>query len=78
MSTETKIAKLKQALKAGDILTPERAYRRFHMAHNTYHRSIYALRHHEGLPIRAHITVERNGVRHSIHWLEGSTHADPR
>lgn len=78
MRTKTKIAALKQVIMSGEVMSPERAYHRFHMAHNTYHRSIYALRHHEGLPIRAHITVERNGVRHSIHWLEGSTHADPR
>lgn len=71
MRTNSKINELKQALLAGDVLTPLRAWDRWRMAHNTYHRSIWALKHNHGLPIRSmKLRDEGSDVTHSYHWLE--------
>lgn len=65
----TKVAKLKKALQAGVVMSPLRAWNTFHMAHNTYHRCIWELRHHHGMKICSRLTAT-NGVRHSVHWLD--------
>jgi hypothetical protein len=67
----TKILRLKLALLAGEVMTPLRAWDRWRMAFNTYHRSIHSLRHNRGLNIKSKLVKdETTGARHSIHWIE--------
>lgn len=66
--TKTKIGKLRTALLSGQVTSPLRAWKWWRMAHNTYHRCIWSLRHTEGLDIRAR-TVEDGGARYSMHWI---------
>jgi len=69
METKTKIAKLRAAILAGVVLTPEKARRLWHMCSSTYHRQIWELRH-RGIAINRRMIRESNGVRHSQHWLD--------
>lgn len=69
METITKIKQLKSALLRGEVMTPLRAWERFGMAHNTYHRSIWSLKNAQKMPIKSRLTEEK-GASHSMHWLE--------
>lgn len=68
MDTQSKIAQLEADLRSGQVMTPLTAWSRYHMAHNTYHRSIHSLKHRKGLPIKSRL-IDEGGVRHSEHWI---------
>jgi hypothetical protein len=67
---DTKIGMLRDALNAGQALTPLHAWERWRMNSSTYHRCIWELVHKEGMAIARRLETETNGIRHSVHWLE--------
>lgn len=67
---DTKKGLLREALEAGETLTPLDAWERWHMNSSTYHRSIWELTHKEGMAVRSRMVTEGNGIRHSVHWME--------
>lgn len=69
MRTDTKISKLRAAILAGERLTPLDAWRRWNMAHNTFNRQLWELRHVYKMPIASKI-INYNGVRYNAHYLE--------
>ena len=68
-TTESKISQLKQDLLRGRKMTPLLAWKWHHISMNTYHRSIWALAHKQGLPIR-YGRVVRKENHNSVHWIE--------
>jgi Trm5-related predicted tRNA methylase len=69
MAGETKIGKLREALKSGENLSPLTAWLRWQMNSSTYHRCIWELQHKDGLQVMRRMVTEDNGIRHSVHWL---------
>lgn len=60
---------LRDALVAGEPLSPLHAWERWRMNSSTYHRCIWEFTHREGLAVHSHLVTEPNGVRHSVHWI---------
>jgi hypothetical protein len=70
MKTESKIGCLKDALLNGEVMSPQKAFERWNMQANTYHRSIYGLKNKHGLIIAGRILHnEKTGVEYSEHWI---------
>lgn len=68
--TKSKISKLKEYLLKGYLITPLAAWKMWSMAHNSFNRQIWELRHKHGLQIESQPTVGINGAKFNMHWIK--------